>query len=293
MARQSPDPKRSFPDAHPFPAHGVYGLLILLLAWFLNWGMSGLRTHLLFFPQWLGYCLVVDGLVKYRRGTSLLTSSPRSYGLLFVLSVPAWWLFEGLNLFTGNWHYLGRAAFSDLEFFLYSSLSFSTVIPAVLGTADLLGTFSLTRKAGNWGGFSMSSRLLWGLHGAGWIMLLLMILFPKVFFPFLWLSLFFILVSLNAHLGRRSLIRELAAGKGNALICYGLAALICGFFWELWNFYAFPKWVYTIPYLDSLHIFEMPLAGYGGYIPFGWELFAITSLAGLGKLLSTEDGAHK
>jgi hypothetical protein len=53
--------------------------------------------------------------------------------------------------------------------------------------------------------------------------------------------------------------------------------LLCGFFWELWNLYAYPKWIYDIPYLEVLHVFEMPLAGYGGYIPFGWELFALYS----------------
>lgn len=285
--------KRTAPDANRFPAYGAYGLLLLLIAWFFNWGMSGLRTHLLFFPQWLGYCLVVDALTRFRSGTSLLTRDPRGYSLLFLVSIPAWWLFEGLNQFTGNWHYLGRAAFSSLEFFLYSSLSFSTVIPAVFGTAGLLGTFAWTRSAITCSGFKVTNRLLAGLHATGWVMLVLMILFPGLFFPFMWLALVFILDSLNAFLGRRSMIRELASGNGRALILYGLAALICGFFWELWNFYAFPKWVYTIPYLDVLHIFEMPLAGYGGYIPFGWELFAIASLAGLGRLLSAEDGTQE
>ena len=106
-------------------------------------------------------------------------------------------------------------------------------------------------------------------------MLLLMILFPKLFFPFLWLSLFFILDPLNALDGKRSLIADLSSGNLRLWILYGTAPLVCGFFWELWNFYSYPKWIYTIPYLDVLHIFEMPLAGYGGYIPFGWELIAL------------------
>jgi hypothetical protein len=28
--------------------------------------------------------------------------------------------------------------------------------------------------------------------------------------------------------------------------------------WEAWNFYAGAKWVYTIPFVDWLKIFEMP-----------------------------------
>jgi len=54
--------------------------------------------------------------------------------------------------------------------------------------------------------------------------------------------------------------------------------LICGFFWEMWNFYSYPKWVYQVPFADFLHIFDMPLLGYGGHIPFSLELFALYHL---------------
>ena len=27
--------------------------------------------------------------------------------------------------------------------------------------------------------------------------------------------------------------------------------------------------MYAIPYVDALHVFEMPLLGYAGYLPFG------------------------
>jgi len=29
------------------------------------------------------------------------------------------------------------------------------------------------------------------------------------------------------------------------------------------------KWVYDIPYVDALRLFEMPILGYAGYLPFG------------------------
>jgi hypothetical protein len=57
---------------------------------------------------------------------------------------------------------------------------------------------------------------------------------------------------------------------------------MCGFFWEMWNFYSYPKWMYYLPIADFLHIFEMPVLGYSGYIPFSIELFALYHLvAGL------------
>ncbi len=266
------------PTASRLPAYFWAGLVLAGFCWFLNWDLEGLRTHVLFFPQWLGYCLVVDGLVFRRKGHSLLTRNPANYALLFFLSAPAWWLFEGLNLITNNWHYLGRESFTPIQYFLLSSLSFSTVIPAVFSTAELIGTFKWVDRFNLNTLFNPSRSGFWKIHLTGWLMLILMCLFPKLFFPFLWLSLFFILDPLNALLGNRSLFADLAQGRLRNWILFGLAPLICGFFWELWNFHAFPKWVYTIPYLDVLHIFEMPLAGYGGYIPFGWELFALYAL---------------
>jgi hypothetical protein len=53
---------------------------------------------------------------------------------------------------------------------------------------------------------------------------------------------------------------------------------MCGFFWEMWNFFSYPKWVYHIPFFDFLRVFEMPILGYGGYIPFALELFALYHL---------------
>ena len=57
-----------------------------------------------------------------------------------------------------------------------------------------------------------------------------------------------------------------------------LGALVCGFFWELWNFYSYPKWTYHTPGVEFLHVFEMPLLGFLGYPPFGLELYALVHL---------------
>jgi hypothetical protein len=256
-------------------AVGYVGIVLVTLCWILNWSLSGLRTHLLFFPQWLGYCLVIDAIVRQRKGSSLLSRNPGTYVILFLVSAPVWWVFEGLNKITRNWIYLGRDQFCDFAYFLLSSLCFSTVIPAVFSTAELLLTFKWLQRLKRPKVFSLNRIRLLRLHFAGWAMLLLLIVVPDVFFPFLWLSLLFILDPLNALRGRPSLVDEASRGDFRRIAAYGLGALGCGFFWELWNIYSYPKWIYDIPYLEFWHIFEMPLAGYGGYIPFGWELFAV------------------
>ena len=56
------------------------------------------------------------------------------------------------------------------------------------------------------------------------------------------------------------------------------AGLICGWFWELWNVFSMPKWVYQVPLVGWPKLFEMPILGYGGYLPFALEVFAAWSL---------------
>src|SRR5512136_2111283 len=90
-----------------WPVHGWIGLGLIIMYWYVNWGLSGLRSHLAFFPLWLGYCLVVDALVLRRKGSSLLTRRPLAYFQLFLFSAPGWWLFEMINWRTQNWAYQG------------------------------------------------------------------------------------------------------------------------------------------------------------------------------------------
>jgi hypothetical protein len=55
--------------------------------------------------------------------------------------------------------------------------------------------------------------------------------------------------------------------------------LLCGFWWELWNANSLVHWEYSIPYVHALKIFEMPILGYSGYLPFGLTCLAITEFA--------------
>ena len=62
------------------------------------------------------------------------------------------------------------------------------------------------------------------------------------------------------------------------MVCLAVGCLVCGFFWEMWNVLSYLKWIYHVPFVGVLHVFEMPLLGYLGYIPFSWELFALYHL---------------
>jgi hypothetical protein len=259
-----------------YPFHGWLGLLLVVLFWFLNWYLEGLRTHLAFFPLWLGYILAVDGLVFMRKGTSLVSRSKTGFLLLFVFSIPLWWLFELFNTVLQNWHYTGREYFSDVEYALYASLNFSTVLPTVFITAELVATFP--------GQFLNKQRLKTSknLHViffvSGWIMLLLFLVWPRIFFPFVWISVYFIVEPVNFWLRFKTLLRYTKNGNWRPVWNLWIGVLICGFFWELWNYYSWPKWSYELPYLNRPKIFEMPIAGYLGYLPFSLELFALYNL---------------
>jgi hypothetical protein len=261
-----------------WPFHGWIGLFLISLFWPLNWSLPGLRTHWGFFPLWLGYALTVDALVFHRKGHSLLTRNPTAYAGIFLVSAPAWWLFELINLRTQNWFYLGEEAFTTLQYALLSTLSFSTVMPAVFGTAEWVGSFVWLRRIGPGPAIVPTPAFLRGMFTVGLAMLSLLLLWPNLFFPLVWASVYCLIEPLNVKLGNHSLLDDLSRGDWRPVIALGTGCLICGFFWEMWNFYSYPKWVYRIPFADVLHIFEMPFPGYLGYLPFSLELFALYHL---------------
>ncbi len=107
-------------------------------------------------------------------------------------------------------------------------------------------------------------------------------LVPRYAFPLAWLFLFFLLDPINYLSERPSILASVSRSDWRPVVTLALGTLLAGFFWEFWNFYAHPKWIYTIPFVGFLKVFEMPLLGYGGYLLFGLEIFAMYHfLAGL------------
>ncbi len=254
------------------------GLLLIGLFWPLNWFLPGARTAWLFFPLWLGYILAMDGMVSRRTDSSLLSRDRRWFAALFPLSAAIWWLFELFNLRSQNWAYVGLERFPAWLYFLCSSMSFSTVLPSVLVTAEWIGSFSWISRFRSGMGRTGVERWPPAVFLGGVGMLGLFLLFPRIFFPFLWTSLVCLTDPLNARRGRPSLLASIGRGDWRPIVAFGLAALLCGFFWELWNSRSNPYWVYHIPFFDFWPLFAMPLPGYLGYPPFGWELFGLTHL---------------
>ena len=265
-------------EKNKIPVHGWLGSSLILLFWTLNWSLTGPRTHWGFFPLWLGYCLAIDGLVFWRTGTSLLKRSQAKYIGLFLVSAPVWWLFELLNMRTQNWTYPGSEIFSPPEYSFWTTLSFTTVIPAVFGSAEFFASLGFVKRLKRGPVVGANKRTILTFFLTGWIMLALMLIWPQFFFPFIWISLYFILEPINVWMKYRSLVDWTQRGDWRPVIALWLGVLMTAFFWEMWNFYSYPKWIYHVPWGSWLHIFEMPVLGYGGYLPFALELYALYHL---------------
>jgi hypothetical protein len=259
-----------------FPIYGVVGFSLCLLAWSASWLRVEPLYRYSFFPLWFGYILSMDALVVARHGTSLLLRMRARYVLFFLFSSAFWWAFEGLNVPVQNWHYILDQPYSQLAYFLIASLNFSTVLPAVMETAEFLSTFKLLhpRLLEDTLGSRLPIPILLGIEALGVISFILPWFFPQYCFGLIWLCLALILDPINHFLGRKSALAHIAARDWRFFVL-PLAGLWCGFFWEMWNYYALPKWYYTIPFLGFWKVFEMPLLGYIGYLPFALELFAM------------------
>ena len=259
-----------------FPWWGWLGALAGVLTWILAWTrfawFAEFQAHT-FTPLWFALILVINALARQQSGGCLMTDRPGYFLLLFPLSSIFWWFFEYLNRFVQNWYYIGPE-FSSHEYFWYATLPFSTVLPAVLSMQQwLFSTRWIQQGCRNFVSFSLSRpRLIAaGIFGLSAMGLAGIGVWPNYFFPLLWVSPLTIIISLQTLMGETTLIDQMATGDWRWAFSSVLAALTCGGFWEMWNFYSLAKWEYSIPFVHRFEIFEMPLLGYAGYLPFGLE----------------------
>ena len=272
------------PTAGTFPWWGWAGVTLCLLSWLLAWQRFTwfwlFQPHT-FLPIWAGFILAINALSVKRSGSCLLTRRPLGFLLLFPTSVGFWWLFEYFNRFVQNWYYTGIEGMGPGEYSYYSSLAFATVLPGVLSMIDLLLTVpalgvGLARcKPVNLTDSRTIPVLTLALSGTG---LALIGIFPDQLFALLWVSPLLIILSMQRLTGRTTLLASMTYGDWRPVVVPALAALVCGFFWEMWNHFSLARWTYSIPYVQRFHLFEMPILGYGGYLPFGLECLLAGSL---------------
>jgi hypothetical protein len=255
--------------------YGWIGLVGLLLAEALLFT----RVHavaIYFTPAaWTCYILLVDAAVLATRGRSRLHDHPRQFATLAVASIPLWLIFEAYNLRLANWTYAGVPRAWPLALLGYS-WSFATITPGIFETADLIESFGRFRPARRVK-FSPLARACMILLGA--ICLLLPVTLPqhaaRRLFILVWVGFIFFLDPMNYQLGLPSLIGDFEQGRRSRFYSLLISGFVCGWLWEFWNYWAAAKWYYIFPMFQQFKIFEMPIPGYLGFLPFALECYVM------------------
>jgi hypothetical protein len=232
---------------------------------------------------WTGFILFADGMAFQARRESWLRSHPREFALLALCSIPLWLVFEFYNRLIENWYYVGLPENRPLRLFGYA-WSFATIWPAIFEGAELISACRdprprpptlpplLTDRPG-----TMPMPRVWTASMiAGAAMLIWPIALPSRYLAApVWLGFIFLLDPINARLGGASVMADAASGTHRRLMNLLLSGLLCGVLWEFWNYWSRAKWHYSVPIMEHVKIFEMPLPGYLGFPAFAVECFTM------------------
>jgi hypothetical protein len=255
------------------PRYALAGAAILVLSEILLLLRIPFVTQWFTPIMWTGYILLVDGLIRKRKGSSLISDYPLEFFLLAVISIASWEIFEGYNLLLKNWSYIELPDNMAVRFIGYA-WAYATISPGMFLTYELLDAMlpgenprTSPRLAGG---------VFWSLVLVGVACLIVPLIWPSTWMsPLVWMGFAFFLDPINGRSGERSFLSELFTGRYRSMSIMFLAGLLCGILWEFWNYWATTKWQYDVPYLGHIKLFEMPILGFLGFMPFAVESYAI------------------
>ena len=271
------------PCTFTFPWWGWLALVVMLVGWVLAWTRFEWFAAFQRYPyviHWAGFIVLVNALCVKRCGRSPLTHHTGPFLLTFPASILFWWFFEYLNRYVWNWYYVGVPGISATEYVLFASLCFSSVLPGVTSVAALLGTFRCfsddvyagMAKVNVQSGASLAVMSVLSLIGLTGI-----VFCPQFTYPLLWISPLMVFILVQIALREQCVLDTLATGNWSLVFRFAIASLVCGLTWETWNYYSMAKWIYAVPYVHRFQVWEMPLVGFGGYLPFGMECAAVAA----------------
>jgi hypothetical protein len=268
--------------------YGYGGIGLILLAEIsIIFGWDVLSTWVTPFC-WTGYILLLDSVVLKLRGRSLMTTDTAAFWWMWPLSVAFWLIFEGYNLRIDNWYYINMPPHAWVTWF-GKTWAFATIMPGIFETAEFLVALGVFRR------FMMRPKRIrpWLLRtylGMGIVFAIVPLVTPRTIAHYMaipvWGAFIFLLDPFLYRKGRPSMLGDWSCGRVDRFLTILTAGLICGMLWEFWNFWAHTKWIYEVPFLGHLKIFEMPIIGWLGFPPFAVELFCMYSfVAMIGKRL--------
>ncbi len=283
LPEQPEQPKVGYPLWFWLGLVAWLGTLILLWSkarqplWYLHW--SDL-------PLFWGFIFFLDGIVYKRNGgRSLIGEVPQEVVGIGLCSTLGWMLFEYLNFFVDdNWFYPNGGIISSEQFLLYAIIISSGLLTMAFEWYSLFTSFPALRQR-----FSQGIKIIlpeWvknvclllalgGLFGSG--------LLPDTLFFSLWLAPPLLLAVALDKIGVWTPLRPIGRGNWTPTLLFSLTYLVQGLCLECQNYFsgthdadgnlifseAPAYWVYSLPYVQTAKIFEMPVLGYLGYLPFG------------------------
>ncbi len=246
---------------------------IVLAAWILLYFQVDPIPTWFYVLAWYPTLILLDATASHLdRGPSLLWRRPMVFALAW--SPIVWLAFEAANFRLHNWYYvfLPHAMWQRWTGII---LSFATVVPLVLLAERALraaGVFS----SGRGPVITVRPSDTWWAVGLGVGMAVLALGSPRSFFPLIWGAVFLIIDPILFHRSPAlSLIADLARGQWGRIGRLMLGGLGIGLLWECYNFWARGKWIYTVPWLEHIKLFEMPPLGFLGFPFFALEAWSI------------------
>lgn len=222
---------------------------------------------------WYPTLVILDQTVVLLGGDSLFARS-RELAAMLWWSVVIWLLFETINFRLQDWYYVFLPA-GRLERWIGITVSLATVVPAVLLPERLLDRLGVWRDL-RYRSFPLGPRQLRIAGWAGWALLALVLAFPRYLYAFTWSAVWLVVEPLlYARDPERSLFADIAGGRWGRIARLMAAGLFAGALWETFNSVARGRWIYTVPFLEGLKIFEMPLVGFLGFPFFALEVWSL------------------
>lgn len=274
--------------------YGWLGLLLLIISEYCLYRRIEPFTTWFYCFAWWSYILLADNLLFKLRGRSILNDRRSEIRGMLPLSVFVWLLFEAYNFVIRNWSYNVAPPHIWQRWPGYA-LAFSTVLPGIFITSDLVEHFLFRKTPGRSsdnGSFrhagmaseyeamdcQVSTRPSPLFIAFGLFLSLAPLVWPRYFFPAVWIGPIFLLDPLLERFGVRSLSMGISSGDRRRVWSLMMGGFLCGIIWEFWNFWAGSKWLYSVPFLGDIKIFEMPVLGFLGFPPFALECWILYHL---------------
>ncbi len=264
-----------------FPPYGIIGLAFILVA------EIGLILKMKFFGIfmtpvcWTGLILFLDAWNYRLSGNSLIMNRRKEFFWMLPFSILFWYVFEFYNLFIQNWHYIGLPENRFIRYFGYF-WAFATIWPGVYEIYKLLINLNFPGEV-KVKPIKLTGTLLTCSFVFGLACIILPFIVSKKTATYMaapvWLGMIFFLDPLNLSWRRESIWKDWSRGYLTRLIRLFVAGAIAGILWEFWNYWAIVKWIYIVPIFGHIKIFEMPVVGYLGFLPFAVEIFVMWETA--------------